>query len=132
MKPELVIPVIFMMDSFVGPLADLPYNISTLIEGQISLNRIQSHLSCSRSLPTGDVSSTTSAKAGAGHPMQEAEEEPLLIDSQTGARGGNQKLSEAAEMMLQYDFLHDSCVALVDEQLPALLLRMWRYYLRLF
>lgn len=41
MKVEFVIPVVHLLDALIGPISDLPYAVSSLIEGFISLKRIE-------------------------------------------------------------------------------------------
>ncbi|OEH78682.1 ABC transporter transmembrane region domain-containing protein [Cyclospora cayetanensis] len=116
-SPALVVPVIHAMDNCIGPLADLPYTISSLIEGQISLNRIRSYLFrpeylAARSSPekTAESAETKSRQ------QQKLEEEPLLTaqkaeDSiQTEPKSGvslvtSQELMDMAQKMLQA--IHD-------------------------
>ncbi|KAL8425950.1 hypothetical protein Efla_000927 [Eimeria flavescens] len=78
MGPELVIPVIHMLDSFVGPLTELPYSISTVIEGHISLKRIHRYFFKSPEKKPSDASPPSSRRTPDSHRQQEAEAEPLL------------------------------------------------------
>ncbi|PFH32458.1 ABC transporter transmembrane region domain-containing protein [Besnoitia besnoiti] len=41
LRPELAIPVIHLLDNFIGPITDFPYAVNSVIEAYISLARIQ-------------------------------------------------------------------------------------------
>ncbi|KAL8445263.1 hypothetical protein Emag_005152 [Eimeria magna] len=84
MRPDLVIPVIHMMDVFVGPLTDLPYSISTVIEGQISLKRLQRYFFRAQQAAIRDASEKA---AGRGSQEKEAESQPLLSEKGNGGEG---------------------------------------------
>lgn len=116
MRADLVIPVIHMMDNFIGPLADLPYTISTLIEGQISLNRIRHYLFRPQGLALRDttIKSAASDAVAATSQHHSTEAEPLLKEQRERGSGeeqsqkesvseANQKLLEVAQKMFQYE-----------------------------
>lgn len=111
MAPELVIPIVHIMDNFVGPLADLPYTVSTLIEGQISLNRIRPYIFRPQHL---QASSKRPPSRGLPDSSHDTEEKPLLTEHRAREAGETQRhreqasdliknLHDVAQKMLQYE-----------------------------
>ncbi|KAL8273171.1 hypothetical protein Esti_002929 [Eimeria stiedai] len=107
MRPELVIPVIHMMDVFVGPLTDLPYSISTVIEGQISLKRLQRYLFRAQHAAIAD---TPEKAAGRDRQEPEAESQPLLSEKGNGDEG--EMPAEQAEADSRKDELLEMATAI--------------------
>ncbi|KAL8450076.1 hypothetical protein Emed_002658 [Eimeria media] len=88
MRPDLVIPVIHMMDVFVGPLTDLPYSISTVIEGQISLKRLQRYFFRAQKAAIKDKPEEADERDRKGREM---ESQPLLSEE------GNEREGDLVE-----------------------------------
>ncbi|KFH07154.1 ABC transporter transmembrane region domain-containing protein [Toxoplasma gondii MAS] len=98
LRPELAIPVIHLLDSFIGPITDFPYAVNSVIEGYISLARIQNCFfppvssDCSPAGKKCDKAAKRPAAPGVSTPRrpdaEAGEDSPLLAPATEGVTNG--------------------------------------------